>query len=211
MYYPQSQIKTNLYTNGEEYTLSTTNQFYKGYYFETSTGKKYTGKTPNDKPNILLLSTTQLNDVPFISGNPTENGIVISNSSEEDLNYSIIDFSNYLKKTDFTYRNLPTHIQLPPTQQDIEKGIFVRYFCKKNNELIYIETDKENYDLFSQQSPNVAWDLYTAKSVLWNIKGDKQKTYQTNKNIIALFEQKNQWYGFSQYLKEDFLKYYVEE
>ena len=53
-YYPKSQIKTNLYTNGNELILSTTNNAYQGYYYEISNGKKYTGKTPKDGPNILL-------------------------------------------------------------------------------------------------------------------------------------------------------------
>ena len=38
-YYPKSQIKPNLYTNGGEYTLIDTGEIYKGYYFKTSTGK----------------------------------------------------------------------------------------------------------------------------------------------------------------------------
>ena len=55
MYYPKSQIKSNLYTNGEEYINSITNITYRGYYYELSNGKSYTGKTPEDGPNILLV------------------------------------------------------------------------------------------------------------------------------------------------------------
>jgi hypothetical protein len=54
MYYPKSQIKTNLYTNGGEFSNSITNQPYQGYYYETSNGQLYTGKNPQDGPNILL-------------------------------------------------------------------------------------------------------------------------------------------------------------
>ena len=54
MYYPKSQVKTNLYTNGDEYVLSTTKQEYVGYYYKTSSGAKYTGKNPDIKPSILL-------------------------------------------------------------------------------------------------------------------------------------------------------------
>ena len=32
MYFPKSQIKLNLYTNGEEYILNTTQEVYKGYF-----------------------------------------------------------------------------------------------------------------------------------------------------------------------------------
>jgi uncharacterized protein (DUF2147 family) len=45
MYYPKSQIKTNLYTNGGEYILSTSKIEYKGYYYKVSSGKLYSGKT----------------------------------------------------------------------------------------------------------------------------------------------------------------------
>ena len=55
MYYPKSQIKPNLYTNGGEFILSTTKEDYKGNYYTVSNGKKYTGKNPQDKPNILLI------------------------------------------------------------------------------------------------------------------------------------------------------------
>ena len=54
-YYPLSQIKQNLYTNGGEYILSSTKEDYKGNYYTVSNGKKYTGKNPQDKPNILLI------------------------------------------------------------------------------------------------------------------------------------------------------------
>ena len=40
MYYPKSQIKPNLYTNGEEFILSTTKETYKGPYYKISSGKQ---------------------------------------------------------------------------------------------------------------------------------------------------------------------------
>jgi hypothetical protein len=58
-YYPLSQIKPNLFTNGGEYVLSTTKENYKGPYYELSNGRRYTGGTPQDGPNILLIKPTQ--------------------------------------------------------------------------------------------------------------------------------------------------------
>lgn len=46
MYYPKSQLTTNLSTNGKEYQLVDTGESYVGSYFKTSDGKYYTGKTP---------------------------------------------------------------------------------------------------------------------------------------------------------------------
>jgi hypothetical protein len=55
MYYPKSQIKENLYTNGGELQLADTLQEYKGYYYITSQQiEVYTGKNTQDKPNNRL-------------------------------------------------------------------------------------------------------------------------------------------------------------
>ena len=75
MYYPKSQIKTNLYTNGKELTLSTDGTFYKGPYYELSTGKKYTGKTPEDGINIELSPITSN---PILSITPEDNQIYLT-------------------------------------------------------------------------------------------------------------------------------------
>jgi hypothetical protein len=57
-YYPKSQLKLNLYTNGGEYILSTTKELYIGYYYQTSANTSYTGKTPEDGTNILLIKNS---------------------------------------------------------------------------------------------------------------------------------------------------------
>ena len=38
-YYPKSQIKSNLYTNGNEYIFPVTEENYIGYYYEVSTNR----------------------------------------------------------------------------------------------------------------------------------------------------------------------------
>ena len=59
-YYPLSQIKPNLYTNGSEYVLFSTREPYTGYYYEVSDGKRYTGKTIQDGPNNLLIKESTI-------------------------------------------------------------------------------------------------------------------------------------------------------
>ena len=54
MYFPKSQITTNLSTNGKEFKIIGSDRFYIGFYFSTSDGKYYTGKTPQDGDNLLL-------------------------------------------------------------------------------------------------------------------------------------------------------------
>ena len=55
VYYPKTQIRTGLYTEGGEYYLSTTREDYIGLYYETSDGKRYSGESPSSSPTILLI------------------------------------------------------------------------------------------------------------------------------------------------------------
>ena len=102
MYYPKSQIKTNLYTNGDEYVIESTQIPYTGYYYLTSTGKAFTGKTPDDKPNQELIPvepvvkdegeflplTRNLTTTIFSSHNPGAIESVTSLDYNSALNYA---------------------------------------------------------------------------------------------------------------------------
>lgn len=194
MYYPKSQIKPNLYTNGGEYILFTTKGEYKGYYFKTSTGQFFSGKNPNQGPNVLLIKIEQENYENSSLPNPDI-------TLEPDLSYvpSIIP----------EVRAIPTFNPNPPTQQEQQNGQYTRYFCKRNNELKYIEINLNTFTLLSTKSPQIAWDLYTPASVLWQIQGDKNTVYASNQASVFSIEKKLQWHGFSQYFQGQFLKYYL--
>ena len=198
MYYPKSQIKSNLYTNGGEYINSTTNINYIGHYYEISNGKSYTGKTPEDGPNILLiLSTTTTN--PYNENlNPPIGEITLIEDYEYQPNLEIIS------------RLLPTPSLTLPTTQEQQLGAFTRYFSKKNNELKYMEINKETYTQLKAKDPKIAWDLYSAQLISWQIKGTKETVYKANKSSTTLIEQNQKWHGFPQYFKDQFSKYYLE-
>jgi len=50
-YYPKSQIKTNQYSNGTLFVL-TSGVVYTGYYYQTSDGRYFSGKNPQ-KASLL--------------------------------------------------------------------------------------------------------------------------------------------------------------
>ena len=212
-YYPLSQIKPNLYTNGGEYALSTTKENYIGYYYEVSNGKKYTGKTPQDGQNIFLILPITINDDPLQSlpSNPFIYYINYQIPNVVDKKYEdIISYEYWSLKTDRSIRIIPPQFKPLPTVKDYSLGVFQRFFCKKNNENIYFETDSDSHAKLSQKNSGIAFDLYSSLSTLWYLKGDKEKIYQANKGLIRLIEQNQKWYGFSQFFKEDYLKYYLE-
>lgn len=207
-YYPKSQILPNQYTNGGELTTesnqNTSPTPYIGYYYRLSNGKLFTGKTPQDGPSLQLYPIqTQAYDE---AGNFTENNpSLISYSYFLDTTYSSIKNIN-LDKT----RLIPSYNPTIPTQQDYSVGVFTRYFCKKTNENIYIEINQQTYkDLFAK-TPTIAWDLYVPVFTLWYLTGDKNTVAKANKGLVENIERTQKWYGFSQYFKGDFTKYYLE-
>lgn len=214
MYYPKSQIKDNLYTNGGEFYLETTNEEYKGYYFKTSTGNFFTGKNPNDLPNIKLLT---INDDYWNLTAETQNGgnfqqladnvdgYVYKNQYQNPLS---VNTYNALNNTSNTSVIIPYYNPTLPTENDYNIGEFRRYFCKKTNEIRYIEIDKNQFDLLVEKNSKILWVLYQPFFLNWGLSGDKQQVARTNKNITELTSQREKLPKFGDYLKHDYLKYY---
>jgi hypothetical protein len=207
-YYPLSQIKPSLYTNGDEYLLSTTQESYTGYYYEISNGRKYTGKTPQDGPNILLIPSLSLPHdlVDNTDGKVIEPFNLITPDADNPTLYSPLDkrILNGL-----TNRFVPSYNPTLPTQQEYNVGVFTRYFCKRRNQNIYLEIDKNTYQLLNTKSPKIAWDLYAATQMLWYLTGDEMTVAKGNKGLATNLETTQKWYGFSQYFKNNFTQYYL--
>jgi len=200
MYYPKSQIKSNLFTNGKEYSLSSTKEEYTGYYYKISNGNKYTGKTPEDGPNILL--NILFPSIEISLNNTTSQPLIIVNNIIED---------QYNPTSNIIVRSIPLFNPTLPTDQDKQNGQFNRYFCKKTNELKYLEIDKKTYDQLKAKDLQIAWDLYEPASLLWVIKGNQENVFNTNKSSVFKIEQNQRWNGFSQHFKENYSKYYQSQ
>jgi hypothetical protein len=191
-YYPKSQIKTNLYSNGE-FALLDSQAIYNGYYWKTSTGKFFTGKTPQDNP---------IQEIIPIGESTIQTDIIESSPSLEVLDYS------FASSTPIPTSNIPPYFATLPTQQDYQIGEFRRYFCKKSNEILYIEISQTSYDLLIAKDPNILWQLYLPFYIPWRLTGTQAEVYRTNRNITILTSQKLQLPQFGRYLKDDYLKYY---
>jgi hypothetical protein len=213
MYYPLSQITSNLYTNGNEFVVNETKQIYIGYYFKTSKGQFYTGKTPTDKPNNLLLPISQeTNNQP----EPTSSGFIalLYDGTEEfyeNLPYNpdlVVDYVN-AASIDITKKIYPVvFTSTTPTPQDYQIGEFRRYFCKKVNEITYIEINKDTHDKLVNLDPQIEYALYIPFYINWQLTGDKQQVARTNKNIVDLTMKRLRLPKFNLYLREDYTKYY---
>lgn len=214
-YYPQSQIKTNLYTNGDEFFLISTQTPYTGYYYKLSTNKNYTGKNPNEAEGIELIpNTTVAGSPPTPLSNETQD-YIITTKDMSDANEDLLYYNNaltliYPQLESFQKRTLPNSIpKPPPTAKEAQIGEYRRYFTKKTNEWVYMEISKETYNRYISRDPNVASDLYDVLFLPWSIDskntiGDEKSPTEINKNIVALTEKDNKWYGFTSYFRGQF-------
>jgi hypothetical protein len=200
MYYPLSQITSNLYTNGSEFIYLNNKSSYAGYYWKTSTGKYYTGKTPQDLPTEEIIQSNTF---------PTE--LTINPISDTPSFYNQDDISpvEYINLTNPPPPSLsPTYSPTLPTQKDYQIGECRRYFCKKTNEIIYLEISKDTYDKLVGKDSKILYQLYQPFNLPWQLTGDKSQVFITNKNITELTSQQQKLPMLSEYLRNDFTKYY---
>lgn len=196
-YYPKSQITTNLYTNGNE--LFTINgQSYTGYYHKLSNGKTYSGRTPQEVPNFEIFPNTQ----PPALTNPQ----TLTPPTSPELASTLPNIL-YPKFTP-SVKILPSYNPSIPTLQDYQIGEFRRYFCKKTNEIKYIEIDKKTYDLLIKQSPTIEFSLYLPFYLDWQLTGNEEQVARVNKNNAELTAKDLKLPGLLEYLRFDFTKYY---
>jgi hypothetical protein len=207
MYYPKSQIKTNLLTRGGEFIIASSGQDYKGYYYMTSNGQAYSGKTPNDTPTQLLQTISQVSSLSAIASD-AEPGIGGSISSD----ISIFSLPlNYVISTNLDISKSPTTPkQSYPvvTENDYKLGEFQRYFIKKSNEPIFLEISLEDYRKYVNQDRSVMFELYIPFQINWALTGEKEQVYQTNQNIVAKTERDQNLPGFTQYFRDRFTQFY---
>lgn len=220
MYFPESQITTNLYTPGGEYMVISSGLEYIGYYWKTSTGRYFTGNTPQT-PNSLELKTFLLNELsgninqssPFyLTFYPSEEAEFGDNGISNNTQYIIRPIpSVYLEAKNISInsqRLLPTYYPNIPTNEDYKIGEYRRYFCKKVNEINYTEINKSYYDKLVANDQTVAFEYYIPFNVPWLLTGDQKQVYKVNKNIVELTIQRKKLPMFNKYLREDYTKYY---
>jgi hypothetical protein len=204
MYYPKSQVKTNLYTNGGDFILLNNSTPYKGYYYETSNGKYFSGKTPNESPSFEIVkinpneSPTNLSTNLQVENFPIDNLYIIENG--------------YANSTRLSFNQTPPS---PPkqsypivTDNDYKLGEFQRYFVKKGNEIKFIEISLEDYKKYISRDKDVMFELYTPIQINWILTGEEKQVYQVNQSIVARTEREQNLPGFTQYFRDRFTQFY---
>ena len=198
-YYPKSKILTNLFSNGE-FLRSSDASTYIGPYYKLSDGTKYVGIDPQSLryPDELLDLTPP---------DPTITSEIFTQLQSSSLETSYLDTYSLIIKTPPTPQKIPTPFYPQPTTQDYTTGYFSRYFAKQVNAPIFIEINQSTYQNLSENNSEYLWQLYNVTSIPWQISGNIENIYKTNKNLVKLAE-KNNFKGLEFYLKNNYTKFY---
>jgi len=212
MYFPKSQITPNLYTNGNEFFLN--GESYTGYYFKVSTGRYFTGRNTDDRPNLELFQNTQsfwdataeteTTGRQFVQFADNYDGVVYNNKIQDPK----INFIYNTLKPQQQLTFIPYYSPVLPTQQDYQNGEFQRYFCKKTNQIQYIEINLDQFSKLKAKDPQIEFSLYEPFTITWILTGNKENVAKVNRNIVELAEKRNRLPKLGEYLKFDYLKYY---
>lgn len=194
-YYPKSQIKTDLFTKGEEFRVKTTKKEYIGYYWKTSKGEFFSGKNPS------FPSPLTLEKIPLLSPLQTST-LAISKGNTSYNNLKKVDTSTSLL--------LPYYVKPSPTKKDYELGSFTRFFAKKFNENLYIETSQNIYNKLKNRNSSYAYKLYLIFTLNWRLTGSTIEVTNTNKNLILLTEQTLNITGLNIYLKYNYTEFILK-
>jgi hypothetical protein len=202
MYYPKSQIKTNLITNGKEFVYLSDNQPYSGSYWKTSDGKYYTGKNPNDIPTFELIlaplpSPEVTNPIQSTVRIVPQKGVVNSY-----LNLKGININNP------PVLLVPVYALTIPTQADYTNGAFTRYFCKQNTQYIYLEITQDTFRKLADSDSQIDYKNYTPFTITWTLSGSsREEVAGINQSVTSTTERQLELRGLTQYFK-DYSQYY---
>ena len=186
-YYPKSQIKTDLFTNGKEFIRSDNRLTYVGSYWKTSDGSVFSGKTPDDKPSITLLPIPE----------PVEQ-TPLNTTTEWKVDYPS-------KIIDKTPGQVPKQHLFIPTPKESFLGQATRYFTKKSNQKIYFEISKDTFRKLSTKSNEILFQLYTPITMIWRLEGNDDEVFEANLNTARDIQNRQQLPGFVNSFKGKFV------
>jgi hypothetical protein len=208
MYYPKSQIKSNLYTNGEEYVYASDKTVYTGYYYTTSDGKAFSGKEPNSGVNVRLISYSSTTGNEKISQPINSTSEIIRSTINatgdpfaDDILYKnyVDNTSNYPKLKNFKPRKIPNQYLRRPQKEDVKLGGYNKFFTKKRTSFLYYEISEEDYNLLVGKDQTIAFDLYEGVSIFWDL-----YNFSLNKTKVSDVERDYKWYGFTNSFNDNF-------
>jgi hypothetical protein len=203
IYYPKTQIRTNLFTNGGEFINSITKELYVGNYYETSLDQKFTGKNPQDPNSVPLIPISETALDPTQTN--ADNDLVIdARFTEPNYAYSIVTKQN----PNTPQPIYPKFYFAKPTEQDYKNTQFNRYFYKTLSGERYVEISQGDYNSLINKETKFLYQSVLAIILPWQLVGVKEEVYKTNARTTGNVEKQYGVKGLGLYLNFDYTKFY---
>jgi hypothetical protein len=203
IYYPKTQIRTNLFTNGGEFINSVTKELYVGNYYETSLDQKFTGKNPQDPNSVPLIPISETALDPTQTN--ADNDLVIdARFTQPNYAYSIVTKQN----PNTPQPIYPKFYFAKPTEQDYKNTQFNRYFYKTLSGEKYVEISQKDYNSLINKEAKFLYQSVLAIILPWQLIGTKEEVYKTNAKTTDNVEKQYGIKGLGLYLNFDYTKFY---
>ena len=160
------KYKLNLKFTSEGFIIKSTGENYVGPYIETSTKKYYAGHD-------------QINFGPELEKQQEETNNIRSSLNNDK--FSILKKRTYLKLK--KHENIPGSKNIP-TEEDYDRGYFIRYYLVRANDDNYLEINKKIYDKYLSDK-KIDEALYSIQNIKWALKGN---VIEINSNMLKLQE-----------------------
>lgn len=230
-YLPKHYVQTGLQAEPGDFIIKETGEPYNGPYYAIATGQFFSGAGPQDRNRQELTPIGTAEDPPGteyqqvsvafnldVPNTGPTTSLTELQQRNPNFDYQVyqpnmVDSYTQLRQLtqqDYKSKLLPVEIFPRPDEQDYQNGEFIRYFCKKSNELRYLELDKDQYDNLLSQDPGYYWQQYNTFTLNWVLTGDRETVYNTNRGVTLRKIRLQQLYSLDQYLQEDYLKFYKE-
>lgn len=206
-YYPSFRIKKNLITNGSEYKTAS-GLPYKGKYYMTYDGRKFTGPNPIVGPNEELRSIEVESNSEFLNSSQLPNSVKAA---------FIQKSGNSVRPSVIGKRGTPTPYFPFASEEDYKKGYLLRAFTKKVNDRGFVtEISPEEFANFVNGTVDYDVSDYLAIQILWKITGPlnsvRVSQYDTRIGIIEtntrLIENANKTFlGITDFIGGDYTKF----
>lgn len=188
MYYPQSKILTDQYTDGTELVYESTEQYYTGAYHILSNGNIFTGRNPRDgelqklkyKEPILYNNATDSDEFTQLSLNPTNT-----------------TYDGIRKRQNIQPPNAEL-IEPKYSEPVVQYPSFIRYFLRRTNNAIFTEVSQIDFNAIKIKDPKYNYGIYIPFELPWTTSGND--IAEINQKMTLLTEKRFKVYGLSKYI-----------
>lgn len=166
IYYPESQIVKNLFTNGREFMLLRDFTDYVGFYHRYTTGEVFTEHEWNPLKSERLIRFRNLSE-------PKKKYYDLKHFYKTGTNNPGIRRKNRNNTDEYYKFTSPRPVKRQLTQKEIDAGSTYRYFVTKRNERerVFFEISPEQSQEYGDSTIGINQYLYEMISMPWKVDG----------------------------------------